>query len=489
MRQITIVNYLNRNWLKTGEDLKILLLSGLGIVVSDRVNCAIAGHTSPFSFLSDVVFRKVSDALVWANRSGGKSYLAGLITWLRSARYPKSGTKILGGSFEQSEKSYYAINDLWERCEMMTYFLKSTPLKTKTEYKNGSNIEILTASQNSVRGPHQQNLIDDEAEEMDFDIFEASLSQPQAGFGIPSSTIILSTMHKRYGNMNYLMENHQKMGLKLYKWCAWEVVESCRDYNCSTCPIRSICPGKQLKQAEGHYLIEDLFKKMQQLSMRAFATEWLCQSLSREGLVYSVFDEDRNTTEQGFDSSRPVGLGIDWGGTNPFAVTVWQEFDGVDVQIDEIYIAETRNSLVLAEAKTRKWWNNIKAAFADPSRPDLIREWYEELRSIGASIIGVESEILEGIDLVESKISPLVGKPTLMINRLNCKMTLFEYNSYHYQDKKPGKQQKEEPDKVYDHAMDSTRYFIVGKHKKISHFERDERREEKLKPMSAGLSW
>lgn len=490
----TVITYYLSKGIGTPQDLKTLLLAGLGLTISDKVNCSEEGHKSPFSFLWAVIIDLVTEALVWANRSGGKSYLGGLITWLRSGWNSGVGTKILGGSFEQSAKSYKAVNDMWDRTEMMTDFLSAPPMITKTHWKNQSNVEILTASHNSVRGPHQQKLILDEVEEMAFDIFEAALSQPQASRGIKSSTIIMSTMHKRYGVMNYLLEKYPEMGMVLFKWCVWEVLEPCVDYSCSTCPLRSYCPGKQMKEAEGHYKIEDFVKKMQQLSIKALMAEWLCRNPSREGLVYSEFeDEGDNVTEQGFDENKPVELGIDFGGTNPFAITAWQVFDKIDVQVDEVYMRDTRNGLVIAEAKARPWWKNVKKAHCDPSRPDLISEWNEALKKQDAKAVGVESEVLERVEKVRAKIKPVLGSPSLKVNRFRCPHTLFEYSSYHNPDAVQGKPVGENPVKVDDHAMDATGYYVEGKYgTKAYHFEKKAERKQKSKPISAGIgkrSW
>jgi len=476
LRRTVIAYYLNNpELLKSDIDLKLLLKSGLGLVLSDKVNCKTEGHSSPFSFIADLFFMRVNDALVWANRSGGKSYNGGLLSWLRSTFRKDCGTKILGGSFEQSQKSYKAINDLWARTETILYLLRDAPMATKTFWKNRSHVEILTASPNSVRGAHQQCLLLDEVEEMEFEIYEASLSQPQSGFGLPASTVILSTMHKRYGMMNYLMQNYKAMGMKLYAWCIWEVVENCKDagYECSTCPVSTICPSKEIKHANGHYPISDIVKKMHQLSARAFATEWLCQSPSREGLVYKNFDdEEKNVTTQGYDESRPVELGIDWGGTNPFAVLFFQEFDGIYVQIDEIYVGNTRNSVVIAEARSRPYWHNIRGGWADNARPDLIAEWNEALKEVykfgRPTIVGEEKiSILEGIDILDSMICPMSGNPTFKVNKFNCPNTLMEYVNYHYQELKLEKNVREEPVDSYNHALDATRYWAVGKRKSI----------------------
>ncbi len=488
------VRYYQRKGINSPESLKILLKTGLDLTISDKVICGNPKHTRPFRFLWDMYSAAVNEAILWTNRAGGKSYLGGLITWLRSASNDNVATKILGGSFEQSAKSYMAMTDLWDRSGTEKDMLKQSPQITKTNWLNGSNVEILTASHNSVRGPHPHKLILDEVEEMDFKIYEAALSQPQGSMNISSSTLIMSTMHKSYGMMNYLLENYKKMGFKLYNWCVFEVLESCKDYVCSTCPIRVICPGEHMKQAEGHYCIEDMVKKMKQLSRRAFNTEWLCQSPTREGLVYQDFNEDNETTVC-FDKNKPVDLGIDWGGTNPFAVTVWQVFDGIDVQIDEIYLAKTSNKYVLEEAKTRQWWKNVKGAYCDSARPDLIKDWQDALRKNNGNSFAIGTtpeDVMESVDYVESRIKPLIGPTTLKVSSLRCTNTLREYDNYHMKEQKDEfKPVKDMVEDVFNHAMDGTRYYLWGKYKRTYHYEGSKDTSEVSGPMitSKGMNF
>jgi len=141
--------------------------------------------------------------------------------------WPGSSTRILGGSVDQSDKSYQAFLDCWEVSNLVR-LLKSAVQKTKTKLKNKAEVEILTASDKSVRGPHQENLILDEIDVMEEKIFTAALSQPQSKGDVKSSTLILSTRHIAGGPMEKVIENHEKMRLRLYIWCIWEVLESCK---------------------------------------------------------------------------------------------------------------------------------------------------------------------------------------------------------------------------------------------------------------------
>lgn len=442
-----IRKYLNEG-IKDQIELDNFLLALKEPKIATKVNCG-KNHNSQFEFLSDVLLDRVKDFIVWANRSGSKSYMAGLITWFRSSSRKLFETCILGGSESQSEKSYKAINDFWRISGLIEDLLQRDPMITKTEWLNGSLVSILTASQRSVRGPHPQNLILDEIDEMDWDIYEAALSQPQSRYGIGSSLGIFSTNHNVGGTMEKALE---KGGFKLYKYCVWECLQSCRDYNCSTCKLASICPGQQMKEADGYYWIEDFIKKLRQLSWVALQREWLCEKVGRSDLVYqNEFDEDIHFVNVAFNPDKHIILSIDWGGVHPFSVGVWQEFSDLGwVRIDEVYIGNTTNQAVLKICKAKPWWKNILEAVADPSRADLIKEWEDEK----ISMVHADNRVDAGIEAVKAALKPVLGNPRIFFNKI-CSNAKREFLSYRI---KNGKIVKED-----DHTMDEIRYFAMHK--------------------------
>lgn len=443
--------------IKTPVDLIGYLAYVLGVVIPNRHNCEDPTHSAPFDFISKVFFGEVEDALLRANRSGGKSFDAGLVTFLRH-NFPPSSTRILGGSLDQSEKSYEAFAEFWHASGSADEFLKAGVLKERTDHKSGARVEILTASKNSVRGPHQPNLILDEVEEMKKEIFEAALSQPQSKGIARASTLILSTYHRTDGIMSELIDEYQERGYTYFAWCIMEVVESCRDYSCSRCPISSFCPGKHMKQATGYYLIGDVNKKMHQLDQETFDTEWLCKDPTKRHLVYSVF-EKKHIVDCPFNPLLPFGLSVDWGGIDPFVVLVWQKHPDLgDVVVSEVYLPNADNRYLISICKSEKWWDHISRtpADCDPARHDLIREWRKE----GVLARGVSSR-LDDISLVRTKLAPMLGEPSLYVHK-DCRHTISEF-SKGYRQNKDGK-----PIDKDNHCMDCVRYYVRANKTKTS---------------------
>ncbi len=251
-------------------------------------------HTPPAEYIVDSFFEKVQDSVCWANRGGGKTLLGGLSTWLDTVFKPNCATKILGGSLEQSKKMYQHLTGEGDGWGLVTddfrYLLRGEMLAAQTALINKSNINILTASSKSVRGPHPQKLRLDEVDEFEDKIYEASMLIPKTKHGIKASVQIYSTMHKAYGLMNRVISEAAQSGYKIYKWCVFDVMEKCSDWrDCETCELWEDCQGKA-RFADGFYRIEDAISERRRVSRDTWLCEMLCFQPSQEGLIYKEFD-------------------------------------------------------------------------------------------------------------------------------------------------------------------------------------------------------
>ncbi|MHC4170778.1 MAG: hypothetical protein ACYSWQ_27895, partial [Planctomycetota bacterium] len=183
-RAIRICSELKQTPPQSKRDLKNYVKAFLAVDVPDKPICP--DHDSPLdylwhSFSADSrqwvgqlpgVDRPNADAIVWANRAGGKTELAAIATLLDCVLKPNCQVRILGGSGEQACRMYeYLVGFLQNGFER---FLAGPVLKTKCRFTNGSSVEILTQSAKSVRGQHIQKLRCDELELFDGDVFAAA---------------------------------------------------------------------------------------------------------------------------------------------------------------------------------------------------------------------------------------------------------------------------------------------------------------------------
>lgn len=444
---------LREQGLKTDADVWSLLGWMKDPRVGTKVICGREDHVSPFKFLADVILGKVFSFIVCANRSGSKSYMSGLATWVRSSFLPKLETTILGGSFEQSEKSYKAMNDFWDSTGLRDRYLVGEPLKSSTLWKNGSEVSVLTASPKATRGPHPQTLMMDEIDEMDPEVYSSALSQPQSKHGIPMMLGRLSTNHRFGGVMDDALAKAVENGIPIYRWCIWECLDSCRDLSCSTCKLTPYCPGKSMKEANGYYNIHDFVMKLYDLSDQSLRIEWLDQKAGRSDLMYGLqYKEEVHSRLDlpDFSPDQKCYLSIDWGGSNPFSVGVWQKFDMGWVRVDEFYEGNTTNQNVIKTCKTKPWWPMIAGGVADPSRPDLMGEWWAEK----VRLTPADNAVDAGIESVRNALAPIIGNPKFYVSR-RCRAWMNEVKSYAEKNGRPIKED--------DHAMDETRYFVRWK--------------------------
>ena len=192
----------------TKQDLKNYIKVFIGIDVPDRQICA--EHNSPLDYLwhsfnNDFMNPKPvnNDCVVWANRGGGKTELAAVVTLLDCVFKPDCQVRILAGSEDQAGRMYqYLTGFLGNGYEK---YLDGPVRKTGCRFVNGSAVDVLTQSQSSVRGQHIQKLRCDEVELFDPDVFNAAKFTTQSTDSIIAAMECISTMHRPYGLMQKLV--------------------------------------------------------------------------------------------------------------------------------------------------------------------------------------------------------------------------------------------------------------------------------------------
>jgi hypothetical protein len=470
IRKYAALRHYIANGIKSTKSVERLLkYQIIPVKASTQRMCNNENHCSQFHYLSEMLLNTYAHTITWANRGGSKTYFLALINWLKSLILPNRECVILGASKEQSLRAYNAMSTFWDIGSydgfdkpLESDYLDGESLKEHTKYKNKSEVYILAASQKSVSGPHPQSLNLDEVDEMDSDVLEQALSQPQEKYDIPSQLTMSSTNHVAFGNMEMHLERASaNENSKIFQWCVWETLEACTDYRCSTCPLLDFCPGKQMKNATGYYKIKDFLTKLETLSMFTVQVQWFCNKIGAPDLVYrDEFDPDLHILRNiNFNPSKSVHLSIDWGGTHPFALGVYQDYTDTKlnawVKVDEIYESNTDNQHIIKIAKQRPWWNYIHASgmICDPSRSDLRREW--AAKGVGVRTKGANNSVDIGLSKVKGALKPVIGRPKIYFSN-KCQHTIREFSAYKLN--KKGK-----PIQENDHAMDELRYFIIEK--------------------------
>lgn len=206
----------------------------------------------------DICLGEVESAAVVGPRGGGKSQGVSFIEFYLVFIKMYDALN-LGGSELQADQVYqyllsYIQNDLYWKT-----LIKGEPMKERTFTTDDAWIRVLTASSKSVRSPHAGGrkpggrlaggiLVIDEEAEADADIVNASL--PTVNTAVPSVNIRSSTFHNAAGSFADLIDNHEDMGYKLYKWTVFDVCAGC---DCPPDPTgQALCMSEEKCFREDH---------------------------------------------------------------------------------------------------------------------------------------------------------------------------------------------------------------------------------------------
>ncbi|OHB62716.1 MAG: hypothetical protein A2Y77_16130 [Planctomycetes bacterium RBG_13_62_9] len=457
----------------TKDDLRNYVKVFLGITVPDKRLCP--GHSSPMDYLwhtfsADAAPGRAAanaDAVVWANRGGGKTQLAAVATLLDCLFKPHCQIRILGGSGEQSGRMYrYLTRFLQNGFEG---FLAGPIRKGRCQFANGSAVEVLTQSATSVRGQHVQKLRCDEVELFQDEVFAAAKFTTQSTENVTAAMELISTMHRPYGIMQREVSAAAGSGVPLFKWCLWETIERCIGRTCSQCPLSDDCRDRA-KAAYGYLKIDDCIAQMRRSSRVGWEAEMLCIKPSLENVVFGEFDPAVHVRPVDYDPNLPLYRSLDFGFINPF-VCLWiqVDHDGVVRVIDEYVRSRATIDAHAEQIKTRTPCpqEQVTATFCDPagagSNDITGTSVVRELRALGIPARYRRSSILEGVELIRRAIRSGDGTSSLAISP-HCPRLIEALQCYHYPDSGRIRTPGELPfkDGLYDHPIDALRYFFVN---------------------------
>ncbi len=165
----------------------------------------------------------------------GKSTLLATVTTMEGLEGLSS--TLLGGSLQQSRRVHEISAKIWERTiirdgvvfERGLRHLVEDPTVNETVFFTGARRRALTASQTSVRGPHQPRTRLDEVDEMDLDIFEATLGQAGSeglledgepiGEDLNTQTTMSSTHQHATGTFTEVLKRARERDWPMYEFC------------------------------------------------------------------------------------------------------------------------------------------------------------------------------------------------------------------------------------------------------------------------------
>ena len=200
-----------------------------------------------------------------------------------------------------------------------------------------------------------------------------------------------------------------------------------------------------------HLPVEELDKAKATLPLERFEQEYMASFQKTQGLVYKEFSREKHLYNVLPEGVYQKVAGVDFGYTNPAAV--------LDIRIskDRIYVEDEwykreRTEIQIADYVAACKYEEI---YPDPENPSAI----EVLRQKNLNV----REVVKGKDSVVSgiqKVRELLISGRMKINS-RCKNLISEFEMYSYDEDEGDKNQKENPVKANDHALDALRYVVM----------------------------
>ena len=195
---------------------------------------------------------------------------------------------------------------------------------------------------------------------------------------------------------------------------------------------------------------DEIDKASKEMTEDRFAQEYLADFRKTEGLVYKEFDRTRHVQE--FNPLTIVAnerlVPVDWGYTNPTGIlNILRDGDNHFWLSSEFYKTHQTTQQIIEYAMSLRG----DKYYPDPAEPDRC----EELRRAGANVREVSKDIEAGINAVRE-----LFKQNRIHIHPSCINLIYELETYRYPEKRPDKNEPEQPIKENDHLLDALRYAL-----------------------------
>lgn len=476
------------------EALGAWVRSWLGVEVASRA--MVEGHAAPLDYLwwaysegAGEESAGPADAVVWANRGGGKTFLGAIATLLDMVFKPGVEVRILGGSLEQSRRMHAHLRRfLSPRLRPALAELVSGRITEKRiALSNGSEVEILAQSQASVRGTRVHKLRCDEVELFDPEVWEAAQLVTRSGtlrradgsaVAVRGSVECLSTMHRPHGVMHAIVGEARAGRRRLFRWGVADVLERCgEEHACrreeggveSACALWGECRGRAKESSRvGHVRVSDALLMKGRVSLATWEAEMLCLRPRKSDAVLPEFDVREHVREAVREGGGAWVAGMDFGFRAP-TVVLWGWADDrgvlwiVDERVESGRVLDEHVAALLA-GRARdggKEWGRPAWVGVDPAGRAVSDQTgvsaVQAMRRAGLVVRDRRLTVEEGLGLVRARLKPASGAVRLFVSP-RCEKLIESLERYHYNpaDKADERPVKDGP----DHAVDALRYLV-----------------------------
>jgi len=449
--------------------------------IKTRRECREDGHCPPFDYVADSFFDRVDDLLVWACRTGGKTFNAAVVSVLEHAHKPNLQRRILGGSEEQSKRMYEHMEP--PLLGSFGFAVDGRVEKLRTRFKNGGHVSILAASPTHVLGHHIPRLMLDEIDEFDPDVLEKALGTSVSQHGYQGRIERFSTFHNAYGVMADALDRLDPE-TKFYKWCIFEVMQRCaEEYSCAQCCLFEDCQGvckRDIPEGAGYVTVRDARRWKRAHSKEGWQSFYLCMRPYGGDRFYKSFSIETHVAKSSipYNPNLPLYRTFDVG-TNDPTVCLWIQVDNrkmvgerpTVLVIDEWRERGLAHSDAVQKVLSYHGLNGYGATlgdYGDPSAAAFKKEaakhkiFIQGARSLGLK--GSENTRKEGHEIIRQFLCSGDGKSAVIFSprcqRYKGDNIVDELIGLHYRKPAQGQPIPEDCVKLNDHGPDALRYFF-----------------------------
>ena len=463
-------------------------------------------HDAPFDFVRDLFFEDVNDALVLANRAGGKTEDVAALHLATQYYIPGYDISHIGAIDIQAKRCY-----AYYRAGLRSPELRDQapdPHIRETQWRNGSRIEILPGTEAQTQGGHPRRATYDELEQGKRQPYENAKLMPvewrdAGGARHPGQFVATSTRQSSLGMMQRALDEANENGTRIYTWCVLETIDgsTCRDPDgvalCDACPLFAAgCEGKAL-QADGWLSRESVIGAFNRIGVDTWESQMLCRKPNARALIYAPFTRANITDDAEYVAGGgQIHAWYDWGFTDPTHIALVQERDGAFYQFDELHGSNTAERVwvrdviarVMAlpdyQGPTLEEWEQIWAgrkdwprpwpspwpeAAGDPSAVQLRSEFKEH--GIGTKMpVTVKHEVEKGQDVLRAAICTAGDVRRLFVHP-RCAHTIRGLENYRARELADGSfgplPDPDPANHAFSHPCDSLRYGIWTKRRAL----------------------
>jgi PBSX family phage terminase large subunit len=196
--------------------------------------------------------------------------------------------------------------------------------------------------------------------------------------------------------------------------------------------------------------VDEIEKAKRELPDERFAQEYLAEFRKSEGLVFKEFSREAHVFDYEITGYSEFLAGVDFGYTNPTAIP------SICLKDAKFYVTRELYRTGMTDDEVGDYIHNQRynKVYPDPEAPAAI----EVLRRKGINIREVKKgkdSIQHGID----QIRELFKQNKLFIHK-SCINLINELEMYSYADSSPIRNENENPQDKYNHAIDALRYVV-----------------------------